>query len=40
MERGNVYRLNACGRDTKDKQWAQLVAEISYQGGHAVTSVQ
>jgi hypothetical protein len=32
-EGGEVHKLHRCGKDTKDKQWAELVHQMDVRGG-------
>lgn len=40
LEKGQVYRLNTCGRDTKIKQWAEKVHKTGHRGGQTVISIE
>ena len=32
-EQGEVHKLHRCGRDTKDKEWAEMIHQLEVYGG-------
>ena len=39
-EGGEVHKLHRCGKDTKDKQWAELVHHMEVRGGQTIVGIQ